>query len=290
MKVTIVGVGLIGGSLAIALKEKGIAQKVIGVEANYEHQQKALQLGLVDEIQDLDDAIKNSDLIVLATPVNAVAKLLPYVLDKIDRQIVMDVGSTKDGIMEVVKGHPKRGRFVATHPMWGTEHSGPEAAEKGAFAEKATVICDKDETDEDAVEIVENIYQQLGMHLVYMNGEEHDVHVAYVSHISHITSFALANTVLEKEREEDAIFELASAGFESTVRLAKSNPHTWASIFMQNRENVLDVLNEHISQLRKFKACLEKENYEYLEELMVNANKIKKVLNRDVKTFDGLID
>ena len=290
MKVTIVGVGLIGGSLAIALKEKGIAQKVIGVEANYEHQQKALQLGLVDEIQDLDDAIKNSDLIVLATPVNAVAKLLPYVLDKIDRQIVMDVGSTKDGIMEVVKGHPKRGRFVATHPMWGTEHSGPEAAEKGAFAEKATVICDKDETDEDAVEIVENIYQQLGMHLVYMNGEEHDVHVAYVSHISHITSFALANTVLEKEREEDAIFELASAGFESTVRLAKSNPHTWASIFMQNRENVLDVLNEHISQLRKFKACLEKENYEYLEELMVNANKIKKVLNRDVKTLDGLID
>ena len=290
MKVTIVGVGLIGGSLALALKEKGIAQKVIGVEANYEHQQKALELGLVDEIQDLDDAIKNSDLIVLATPVNAVAKLLPYVLDKIDRQIVMDVGSTKDGIMEVVKGHPKRGRFVATHPMWGTEHSGPEAAEKGAFAEKATVICDKEETDEDAVEIVENIYQQLGMHLVYMNGEEHDVHVAYVSHISHITSFALANTVLEKEREEDAIFELASAGFESTVRLAKSNPHTWASIFMQNRENVLDVLNEHISQLRKFKACLEKENYEYLEELMVNANKIKKVLNRDVKTFDGLID
>ena len=290
MRVTIVGIGLIGGSLALALKEKGIAQKVIGVEANYEHQQKALELGLVDEIQDLDDAIKNSDLIVLAIPVNAVAELLPYVLDKIDRQIVMDVGSTKDGIMEVVKGHPKRGRFVATHPMWGTEHSGPEAAEKGAFAEKATVICDKDETDKDAVEIVENIYHQLGMHLVYMNGEEHDVHVAYVSHISHITSFALANTVLEKEREEDAIFELASAGFESTVRLAKSNPHTWASIFMQNRENVLDVLNEHISQLRKFKACLEKENYEYLEELMVNANKIKKVLNRDVKTLDGLID
>ena len=290
MRVTIVGIGLIGGSLALALKEKGIAQEVIGVEANYEHQQKALQLGLVDEIQDLEDAIENSDLIVLATPVNAVAKLLPYVLDKIDRQIVMDVGSTKDGIMAAVKGHPKRGRFVATHPMWGTEHSGPEAAEKGAFTEKATVICDKEETDKDAVEIVENIYQQLGMHLVYMNGEEHDVHVAYVSHISHITSFALANTVLEKEREEDAIFELASAGFESTVRLAKSNPHTWASIFMQNRENVLDVLNEHISQLRKFKACLEKENYEYLEELMVNANKIKKVLNRDVKTLDGLVD
>jgi prephenate dehydrogenase len=290
MTVTIVGVGLIGGSLALALKEKGIAQRVIGVEAEPAHQQKALELGLVDEIMELNEALKGSDLIVLATPVNAVVKLLPELLNKIEKQIIMDVGSTKDSIMEAVKGHPKRGRFVATHPMWGTEHSGPEAAEKGAFTEKATVICDREKTDNDAVEVVENIYRQLGMHLVYMNGEEHDVHVAYVSHISHITSFALANTVLEKEREEDAIFELASAGFESTVRLAKSNPHTWASIFMQNRENVLDVLNEHISQLRKFKVCLEKENYEYLEELMVNANKIKKVLNRDVKTLDGLVD
>jgi prephenate dehydrogenase len=290
MTVSIVGIGLIGGSLALALKENGLAGKIIGVEAEPAHQQKALELGLVDEIMDLNDAIKNSDLIVLATPVNAVVRLLPFVLDRIDKQIVMDVGSTKDGIMEVVKDHPNRKRFVATHPMWGTEHSGPEAAVRGAFTDKATVICDKENSDEDAVEVVENIYRELGMHLVYMNGEEHDVHVAYVSHISHITSFALANTVLEKEREEDAIFELASAGFESTVRLAKSNPHTWASIFMQNRENVLDVLNEHISQLRKFKACLEKENYEYLEELMVNANKIKKVLNRDVKTLDGLID
>ena len=290
MTVTIVGVGLIGGSLALALKEKGIAQRVIGVEAEPAHQQKALELGLVDEVMELDEALKSSDLIVLATPVNAVVKLLPELLNKIEKQIIMDVGSTKDSIMEAVKGHAKRGRFVATHPMWGTEHSGPEAAERGAFTEKATVICDREKTDNDAVEVVENIYRQLGMHLVYMNGEEHDVHVAYVSHISHITSFALANTVLEKEREEDAIFELASAGFESTVRLAKSNPHTWASIFMQNRENVLDVLNEHITQLRKFKACLEKENYEYLEELMVNANKIKKVLNRDVKTLDGLVD
>ena len=257
MTVSIVGVGLIGGSFALALKEKGLAQRVIGVEADPAHQQKALELGLVDEIMELDAAIKQSDLIVLATPVNAVVKLLPRVLDQVDKQIVMDVGSTKDGIMEAVKDHPNRKRFVATHPMWGTEHSGPEAAVKGAFTDKATVICDRDDSDEDAVEVVENVYRQLGMHLVYMNGEEHDVHVAYVSHISHITSFALANTVLEKEREEDAIFELASAGFESTVRLAKSNPHTWASIFMQNRENVLDVLNEHISQLRKFKACLE---------------------------------
>lgn len=278
MTITIVGVGLIGGSLALAMKDKGIAQKVIGVEANSAHQQKALELGLVDEIKELEEAIKESHLIVLATPVNAVMQLLPIVLDKVEKQVVIDVGSTKDGILDVVKDHPKRSRFVATHPMWGTEYSGPEAVVRGAFAQKAVVICDKELSDKDAVETVEKIYRELGMHIVYMNGRDHDVHVAYVSHISHITSFALANTVLEKEREEDAIFELSSGGFESTVRLAKSNPVTWASIFMQNRENVLDVLNEHISQLRKFKACLEKENYEYLEELMVNANKITKVL------------
>ena len=278
MTITVVGIGLIGGSFALAVKEKGIAQKVIGVDANKEHQQKALSLGLVDEIKSLEEAVADADLVVLATPVDAVIDLLPKVLDKVDKQVVIDMGSTKEGILAAVADHPKRGRFVATHPMWGTEFSGPEAAVHGAFAQKATVICDKEESDKDAVELTEKIYRELGMHIVYMNGKDHDVHVAYVSHISHITSFALANTVLEKEREEDAIFELASAGFESTVRLAKSNPLTWASIFMQNRENVLDVLNEHISQLRKFKACLEKENYEYLEELMVKANNIKRIL------------
>jgi prephenate dehydrogenase len=278
MTTTIIGIGLIGGSFALALKDKGIAQNVIGLDANEEHQRKALSLGLVDEIKELDEAIADSDLIVLATPVDIVIELLPRILDKVNKQLVIDVGSTKEGILEAVKNHPNRKTFVATHPMWGTEYSGPEAALHGAFADKATVICDKEQSDADAVKLVENIYTKLGMHLMYMNGHDHDVHVAYVSHISHITSFALANTVLEKEREEDAIFELASGGFESTVRLAKSNPLTWASIFMQNRENVLDVLNEHISQLRKFKACLEKENIEYLEELMVNANKIKRIL------------
>ena len=278
MTVTVVGIGLIGGSFALALKDKGLVKKVIGVEMNEEHKRKALSLRLVDEVKELDEAVKESDLVFLAVPVDAAAKLLPAILEKVDKQVVMDAGSTKEGIIQAIKDHPKRGRFVATHPMWGTEYSGPEAAVRGAFEGKATVICNKEESDKDAVEAVEGIYRQLGMHLVYMNAHAHDVHVAYVSHISHITSFALANTVLEKEREEDAIFELASGGFESTVRLAKSNPVTWASIFMQNKENVLDVLNEHISQLRKFKACLEKENYEYLEELMMNANKIKRII------------
>jgi prephenate dehydrogenase len=278
MTVTVIGIGLIGGSFAMALKDRGIASKVIGVDADPGHQKKALELGLVDEVGDIEDAIATSDLVLLAMPVDALIEMLPGILESVDKQVVMDVGSTKSGILDAVQHHPNRKRFVATHPMWGTEYSGPEAAVHGAFTGKAVVICDKEQSDDDAINLVEDIYRKLGMHIVYMNGDDHDVHVAYVSHISHITSFALANTVLEKEKEEDAIFELASGGFESTVRLAKSNPHTWTSIFMQNRENVLDVLNEHISQLRKFKACLEKENYEYLAELMENANRIKKII------------
>lgn len=278
MTVTVVGIGLIGGSMALALKEKRLAQKVIGVDANRNHQQKALNLALVDEVVDLKEAVVASDLIILSVPVNALLPTVQTVLNAVDQQIVMDVGSTKSGVLEAIKDHPKRGRFVATHPMWGTEYSGPDAVVHGAFAGKATVICNKEESDEEALQTVENLYTALGMHLVYMNAADHDVHVAYVSHISHITSFALANTVLQKEKEEEAIFELASGGFESTVRLAKSNPGTWVPIFMENRENVLDVLNEHISQLRKFKACLEKENYAYLKELIEDANKIKRII------------
>ena len=276
--VTIIGVGLIGGSMAIALKEKKISKRIIGIDANKEHEEIALRLNLVDEIGELDEAIVNSDLIILAIPVDASEKLIPEILDKVRKQVVMDVSSTKNGIITVVRDHPARKRFVATHPMWGTEYSGPEAAVSGAFVDKATIICNKQDSDVDAVDLVETIYKAFGMHILYMDAAAHDLHAAYVSHISHITSFALANTVLEKEREEDAIFEMASAGFESTVRLAKSNPAMWVPIFMQNRENILDVLNEHISQLRKFKSCLEKENYEYLQELIENANKIGRII------------
>ena len=278
MKITIIGLGLIGGSFGLTLKARDNSTWRIGVDDNPDHCAQALTLGLVDEIHTIDEAIKKSDLIILATPVHAIEKLLPTILDEVENQVVMDAGSTKDAISKSVKNHPKRSRFVATHPMWGTEFSGPSAAMPDAFRNKATVICDKEGSDADAVKLVEDLYRELGMHIIYMNSDAHDIHVAYVSHISHITSFALANTVLEKEREEDTIFELASGGFESTVRLAKSNPLTWASIFMQNRDNVLDVLNEHIHQLKKFKACLEKENLEYLEDLMVHANDIKRIL------------
>ena len=276
--VTIVGTGLIGGSFALVLKDKQLASHIIGVDNSEENQKKALELGIVDEILPLKDAVAKSNLIVLAVPVDALIGLLPTVLDEVQEQVVMDMGSAKQNVIEAVANHLKRGRFVATHPMWGTEYRGPEAAAKTAFKDKATVICDGEQSDPDALEMVKNLYKEIGMHLIYMEAAAHDLHTAYVSHISHITSFALANTVLEKEREDDNIFNLASAGFESTVRLAKSNPAMWVPIFKQNRENVLDVLNEHISQLRKFKSCLEKENYDYLQELIENANDIRRIL------------
>lgn len=278
MTVTIVGIGLIGGSLALALKEKGLADHIIGIERDEHHLQTALQMGLIDEHCALEEAVQKSSLIVLAVPVDALSALLPEIMNGVTSQVVMDAGSTKELVMKKMESHPQRGRFVATHPMWGTEYSGPQAAVRGAFTGKAVVICNAEESDADALQLVTHLYQQLGMHLVYMEAQAHDLHAAYVSHISHITSFALANTVLEKEKEEDAIFELASGGFESTVRLAKSNPAMWVPVFQQNRENVLDVLNEHISQLRKFKSCLEKENYVYLKELIENANGIRRII------------
>ena len=265
--------------MALGLKELGIAKKVIGVGRKTDSLAKALELNIIDEALPLDEAIKKADIIYIAIPVDATIDVVLQVMDLIsEKQIVVDAGSTKFALCDAVKNHPMRKQFVATHPMWGTEFSGPEAAVKGAFAGRACVICEKEKSSEAALNVVEKLYKDLNMHIIYMNAENHDVHAAYISHISHITSFALANTVLEKEKEEDAIFEMAGGGFESTVRLAKSNAAMWAPIFMQNRENVLDVLNEHISQLRKFKASIEKENMDYLVELIENANKIKRIL------------
>ena len=261
MTIAVIGTGLIGGSMALALKDLKIAEKVIGVDVNNKHLQKALELGIIDQPGDLKSAVENSDLIIVAIPVHSTQTLLPEIMNYVSDQVVMDVSSTKETIIESLK-----------------EYSGPEAAVRGAFAGKVTVISGKENSDKDAIELVEDIYHKLGMRIIYMDPASHDIHAAYVSHISHITSFALANTVLEKEKEESAIFDMASAGFESTVRLAKSNPAMWVQIFLQNRENILDVLNEHISQLRKFKSCLEKENETYLTELIDNANKIRKIL------------
>jgi prephenate dehydrogenase len=277
--VTIVGVGLISGSFSLALKERGLVRNVIGVSRTASSIEKALELGLIDEALPLEEAVKKSDLIYVAIPVDVTIPMMRRVMDLVtDKQIVADAGSTKQALCESLADHPMRRRYVATHPMWGTEYSGPEAAVRDAFKGRTCVVCEKEKSDPDAVEVMESLYGQMGMHMVYMDADSHDMHAAYISHISHITSFALANTVLEKEKEESAIFDLAGGGFESTVRLAKSNPSMWLPIFVQNKEYVLDVLNEHIAQLRKFKSCLEKENYEYLRELMENANKIKRIL------------
>ncbi len=279
MTITVVGVGLIGGSMALGLKELGIAKKVIGVTRSTDNLAKALELKIIDEALPLQEAVKKADIIYIAIPVDTTVDLVLQVMNLItDEQIVIDAGSTKYFLCDAVKNHPRRKQFVASHPMWGTEFSGPEAAVKGAFAGRACVICEKEKSDGEILNKAEHLYKSLGMHIIYMDAENHDIHAAYISHISHITSFALANTVLEKEKEEDTIFEMAGGGFESTVRLAKSSSAMWAPIFMQNKENVLDVLNEHISQLRKFKASLEKENMDYLVELIENANKIKRIL------------
>ncbi len=277
-KVAIVGTGLIGGSLALRLHERKIASRLIGVDASEEHLRQALEMELVDEVMSLPDAIAAAEVIVLAIPVDRLVGLLPSILDQVDQQIVLDLGSTKSQLTEIIKKHPKRGRYVATHPMWGTEYSGPRAAVRGAYEDKAVIICNAWESDNDALEWVRNMYRKIGMHLLEMEARAHDLHAAYVSHISHITSFALANTVLEKEKEQNAIFEMASAGFESTVRLAKSSPAMWVPIFLQNKENVLDVLTEHIAQLTRFKQSIESGDGKALEQLIGEANKIKRII------------
>lgn len=279
MKATVIGLGLIGGSFALSLKERGLCDVVMGIEHSESNARKALELGLVDKIVTQDEAIAESDLIVLATPVDTIPIMATKILNRINEtQIVMDMGSTKQELCEVTMMHPRRGRLVATHPMWGTENSGPEAAERNAFRGRTVVICEKAHSDPDALQTVEHIYRELGMPIRYMSAEEQDTHCAYVSHISHITSFALALTVLEKEREEEHIFDLAGGGFESTVRLAKSLPQTWAPIFLGNKYNVLDVLREHIHQLQILRRMIERDDREGLIEAMQKANKIRDIL------------
>ena len=263
----------------MSLKDNGLCDHVLGIEHSEKSARRALELGLVERIVTLDEALNESDMIVLATPVDTIPTMAVKILNRIrPDQILMDMGSTKQELCELTAMHPNRGRLVATHPMWGTEHSGPDAAEHGAFTSRTVVICEKESSDADAVEVVEKIYTKLGMPIKYMSAEEQDLHCAYISHISHITSFALALTVLEKEREEEHIFDLAGGGFESTVRLAKSRPQTWAPIFLENKYNVLDVLREHIHQLQILRRMIERDDREGLTEAMQRANKIREIL------------
>ena len=279
MTIAIIGIGLIGGSLAITLKENGFASHIIGVDASQENLDKAVRRRLIDEDMPLGEALAAAGLVILATPVNAMLELLPQVLEQVGQQVVLDVGSTKATLLEAVRHHPKRGRLVATHPMAGTEHSGPEAALPNLFDHKAVVLVDAEDSDADAVSLAERMYKSIPMRIMRLGSKAHDVHTAYVSHISHISSFALALTVLAKEQDESQIFELASGGFSSTVRLAKSSPEMWAPIFQQNRDNLLDVLDEHIQQLARFRSLLIKKDFETFRQLMEEANKIKKILS-----------
>lgn len=277
MKISVIGLGLIGGSFALEMKR--LRNDVFGIDINTEHAEKALELNLIDQIAHLDEGISDVDLIVLAMPVKAVKNLLPKILDRVnDNQMVIDLGSTKTSISEAVKEHPKRAQYLACHPMAGTEFSGPKAAVPNLFRDRIMVICEKERTDQKVVQSLEQLFLSMGMELVYYGPEAHDKHAAYVSHISHITSFALANTVLEKEENEADIFSLAAGGFTSTVRLAKSNPETWTEIFSENRHEVLDVLKEHMRQLRKFESALEANDETELKEIILEANKIKKIV------------
>lgn len=280
MKVFIAGLGLIGGSFALALRDRALCNEVLGMELNEELAEEALRLGLADRIVSFEEGVAEADLTVLATPVDTIPLMAVKALNRVgDNQTVMDMGSTKSELCEVISMHKARGRFVAVHPMWGTEYSGPKAAQHGAFSGRTVVLCDEQASDRDAVALVERIFRALEAPIVYMAAEEHDLHAAYVSHISHITSFALANTVLEKEREDRHIFDLAGGGFESTVRLAKSASATWVPILMKNKYNVLDVLREHIHQLQLMRRMIERDETDALREMIDRANSIQRIIH-----------
>ncbi|PPK84328.1 prephenate dehydrogenase [Neolewinella xylanilytica] len=279
MIIGIIGIGLIGGSLAISLKESGLAEQIIGMDASQANLDKAVRRRLIDDDLPLEAGIRLADVIILATPMDAMLDLLPDLLDMVRKdQTVLDVGSTKQTLLDTVVDHPNRGRFVACHPMAGTEFSGPEAAIPHLFEGKTCVIVDAEDSDQDAVDTAKQVFGTVGMRFTHLERNAHDLHCAYVSHISHIASFALALTVLEKEKDEQRIFELASSGFSSTVRLAKSSPDMWVPIFRQNRDHVLDVLDEHIEQLSRFRTQLIKRDFDGFYERIRRANQIEKIL------------
>jgi prephenate dehydrogenase len=279
----VIGLGLIGGSMAIDLKRKGFAKTILGVDADPVNAAAAEKIGLVDKVVGFDECVDQSDVIILAVPVDAALKLLPLVLDRFEQtgasdKLVMDVCSTKEHLSRSVKYHAKRKMYVASHPMSGTEYSGPWAALPGLFDGRACIICDSDESERKAVRTVEELYAALNMRILYMNSSNHDVHTAYVSHVSHVISFALAQTVLEKEKDEKHIFDLASGGFSSTVRLAKSGADMWTPILLQNSDNVLRVMDTYMDKLKAFRDAIEEGDEEAVRELIQDANRIRRII------------
>ena len=280
MKVTVIGLGLIGGSIAIDLRKAGVASELTGIERNSANAERALELGLVDRVETEDKALKDADLVIVAIPVNAMAQLLPSVLDAVkSTAVVIDAGSTKRMISRAVSNHPKREQFVAAHPLAGTENSGPEAAFSGLFQNKTNIICERDLSSAHSLEVAMKVFDTLGMKTIFMEAEEHDKHVAYVSHLSHVSSFLLGQTVLDIEKDEKNIFELAGSGLASTVRLAKSSPEMWAPIFEQNQEYLSQALQEYIMHLQRFHYHLLKRDTKELHRIMSSANEIRRVLD-----------
>ena len=275
----IIGLGLIGGSMAIDLKRRGFAQTVLGVEKDPVAAEAAKTIGLVDRVVPFQECIEKADIIVVAVPVGTAVKLVPDILDRLaSEKIVIDVCSTKTQICHAVKYHPRRRQFVATHPMAGTEYSGPWAAQPGLFDGRACIFADSEESAPQALKTIESLYATLNMRPVYMNSEQHDVHTAYVSHISQVTSYALALTVLDKEKDEKHIFDLASGGFASTVRLAKSSADMWVPILTQNHDNVLHVIDTYIEKMQEIRDAVFSYDEARLRELIAEANRIKRIL------------
>ena len=277
--VYVIGIGLIGGSMALDIKVLYPEAKIYGIDANEKHIQEAIDLGIVAAKADFADLI-NADWVIVSVPVDAALTVVPKVLDHIGEEtVVFEVGSTKRLICEAVADHPKRRNYIATHPIAGTEFSGPSAAILGLFEDKANIICEVEKTAFKLQEKALDLFRKLGMRIRYMDPKSHDKHIAYVSHLSHISSFMLGKTVIEKEKDERDIFDMAGSGFESTVRLAKSSPEMWTPIFKHNKKQVVKSLDEYINNLSKFRELLESENYEKVFEEMQSVNKIKEILN-----------
>ncbi|MGV3639381.1 MAG: prephenate dehydrogenase [Adhaeribacter sp.] len=279
MNICIIGLGLLGGSFSLGLQQQKEKHHFIGVDLKPEHTTQALELGLVQEVLPLDEAVEKADLVVLAVPVNAISGLLPRIMDKLkEKAVLIDFGSTKEQICRLADQHPRRQQFVAVHPIAGTENSGPQAAFAGLLHDKIMIVCDREKSSPEALELAEGLFRQLHMRLSYMDAVSHDLHLAYVSHLSHITSFALGATVLEKEKDEENIFNMAGSGFSSTVRLAKSSPEMWAPIFTQNSRNISEALDTYISKLQEFKKIIDNQDEAASFELMRQTNEIRRIL------------
>jgi prephenate dehydrogenase len=281
MNICIVGLGLLGGSTALGLKAKDSRYRIIGVDNNRQHAARALHGDIADKIMTLEQGVQSADITILATPVNVMLRQLPQALDLLPRHAVLtDLGSTKELLCRAVSDHPKRGQYVAAHPIAGTERSGPDAAFAELLYDKQMILCERERSDIEALEMVENLFKlKLNMRVSYMPADAHDRHIAYVSHLSHISSFALSATVLEKEKDERSIFEMAGSGFSSTVRLAKSSAEMWSPIFTQNTKNVSAALDAYIKNLQKFKEIIDARDEENSAAFIKKANDIKRVLS-----------